>query len=302
MTGSRDGGIVVGDGPDAGLVWHYGNPVAEQRAMLAGEAVVELWNRPVIEISGPDRLTWLHALTTQRFEGLEPGVRTSAMVLSATGHITQVLHGIDDGESFTAWSEPGHGAALVEWLDRMKFMNRVEVRLRDDLKVWWVDGEERIVSDDDFADRSRAGVWAWNAIRIASRVPRIFVDTDFKTIPNEIALYGTQLDKGCYPGQETVARVWNLGRPPRRLVALHLDGSTDSLPDSGTPLLFDGREVGFVGSAARHHELGPIGLGLVKRNVPVDAVLSADGTAAAQETIVDPEVGLHFRPKGVGVR
>jgi folate-binding Fe-S cluster repair protein YgfZ len=104
------------------------------------------------------------------------------------------------------------------------------------------------------------------------------------------------LDKGCYRGQETVARVHTLGRPPRRLTLLHLDGSENRLPAQGAEVLLGDRPVGFVGSSARHHELGPIGLALLKRNVPVDAELRVDGIAAAQEVVVDPEVGLHVRP------
>ena len=88
-----------------------------------------------------------------------------------------------------------------------------------------------------------------------------------------------------------------LGRPPRRLTLLHLDGSANRLPAAGTDLLLDGRAVGFVGSSARHHELGPIALALVKRNVRLDAALDADGLPAAQEVVVDPEVGLHVRPR-----
>ena len=109
-------------------------------------------------------------------------------------------------------------------------------------------------------------------------------------------LMGTHLEKGCYRGQETVARVHTLGRPPRRLVQLHLDGSLSSLPETGASLMHNGRAVGFVGSSARHHELGPIALALVKRNVPIDAELLADEIPAAQETLVDPDVGLHIRP------
>jgi folate-binding Fe-S cluster repair protein YgfZ len=105
------------------------------------------------------------------------------------------------------------------------------------------------------------------------------------------------LDKGCYRGQETVARVQTLGRPPRRLVRLHLDGSVDALPRPGETLLAQGRDVGFVGGSARHHELGPLALGLIKRNVPTDAELVVEGIAAAQEALVDPEVGLHVRPQ-----
>jgi folate-binding Fe-S cluster repair protein YgfZ len=104
------------------------------------------------------------------------------------------------------------------------------------------------------------------------------------------------LNKGCYRGQETVARIQNVGHPPRRLVFLHLDGSVDRLPAHGSPLtLTDGTEVGFVGSAARHFELGPIGLGLVKRSVDVNATLLADGVAAAQEVIVSPEAGANVK-------
>jgi folate-binding Fe-S cluster repair protein YgfZ len=104
------------------------------------------------------------------------------------------------------------------------------------------------------------------------------------------------MDKGCYRGQETVARVHNLGRPPRRLTLLHLDGSENRLPAVGDELLDGDRTVGFVGTSARHHELGPIALALVKRNVPLDLQLSVDGLPVAQEVVVDPEVGLHVRP------
>ncbi|RMB61123.1 CAF17-like 4Fe-4S cluster assembly/insertion protein YgfZ [Tessaracoccus antarcticus] len=310
--------VLLDDGIDAGLVWHHGNPVAEGRAIANGLGVADLGNRDVVEVRGPDRLTWLHALTTQHLESLAPAVATTALVLAPTGHIEHVLHGVDDGESFLAWTEPGRGAALVEWLDRMRFMSRVEVRLRGDLRMaWfghkiavpegWTVRDSEIGGSDVFVpvdavlpgDESSAvpvGVWAYEAARIAAGVPRIFVDTDHRTIPNEIGLLGTHLEKGCYRGQETVARVHTLGRPPRRLVQLHLDGSLSSLPDGGAPLMLDGRAVGFVGSSARHHELGPIALGLVKRNVPVDAQLLADDIPAAQEALVDPDVGLHVRP------
>ena len=141
-------------------------------------------------------------------------------------------------------------------------------------------------------------MWAFEALRIERGEPRFGLDTDHRTIPNEVGWIGpaVHLDKGCYRGQETVARVHTLGRPPRRLVLLHLDGSENRLPPVGSAVSLDGRDVGFVGSSARHHELGPIALALVKRNVPVDATLSVDDMPAAQEVIVDPEVGLHVRP------
>src|ERR1700733_11044722 len=143
-----------------------------------------------------------------------------------------------------------------------------------------------------------AGLWAFEAARIAAHIPRPGLDTDHRTLPHEIGLIeaAVHLNKGCYRGQETVARIQNVGRPPRRLVFLHLDGSVDRLPAHGAPITTeDGTEVGFVGSAARHFELGPIGLGLIKRTVPADAPLLADGVAAAQEVIVPPDAGANVK-------
>ena len=142
-----------------------------------------------------------------------------------------------------------------------------------------------------------AGTWASEALRIAAGRPRFGLDTDHRTIPHEVGWIETavHLSKGCYRGQETVARVHNLGHPPRRLVLLHLDGSEDRLPVHGDAVQLDGTDVGFIGSAARHYELGPIALALVKRTTPVDATLRADGLAAAQETIVPPDAGANVQ-------
>jgi tRNA-modifying protein YgfZ len=136
-------------------------------------------------------------------------------------------------------------------------------------------------------DVPRAGLWAYEATRVAHRIPRWGWETDHKTIPAEAGFMASSvhLDKGCYRGQETVARVHHLGRPPRRLVLLHLDGvATDQPPAQGTPVELDGRQVGFVGTAVRHHELGMIALAVVKRNVADDARLIV-GESAAQ---IDP--------------
>src|SRR6266516_6005725 len=105
-----------------------------------------------------------------------------------------------------------------------------------------------------------AGMWAFEALRIAAHQPRLGLDTDHRTIPHEVGWIGSavKLDKGCYRGQETVARVHNLGHPPRRMVMLHLDGSVDRLPAHGDPVELDGAAVGFVGSAARPYALRPI--------------------------------------------
>ena len=129
-----------------------------------------------------------------------------------------------------------------------------------------------------------AGLWAYEAIRVEQRQPRLGWETDHRTIPAEAELTApaVHLDKGCYRGQETVARVHHLGRPPRRLVLLHLDGiATDQPPVQGTPVTLAERAVGFIGTAVRHHELGLVALAVLKRNVADDAELRV-GESVAQ--------------------
>ena len=316
-------GAVAGDGIDRDVAAHYGSFNGEQRTLEAGEGFVDLSHRDVVRVSGPDRLTWLHSLTTQHLESLAPRVWTGVLILSPNGHVEHAFFGYDDGESFTAFTEPGAAEALVTFLDRMRFMMRVEVTdVTDELALTWrprssvveegrspvskpqgaYDNYELIPRDQltTYAEAAgpACGLWAFEALRIARGEPRLGLDTDHRTIPNEAGWIGpaVHLDKGCYRGQETVARVHTLGRPPRRLTLLHLDGSENRLPTVGAELRHGDKVVGFVGTSARHHELGPIALAMVKRNVPLDVDLTVDGMPAAQEVIVDPEVGLHVRP------
>jgi folate-binding protein YgfZ len=131
-----------------------------------------------------------------------------------------------------------------------------------------------------------AGVWAYEAHRVAARRPRLGVDTDERTIPHEVGWIGTavHLDKGCYRGQETVARVHNLGKPPRMLVLLHLDGSTDR-PASGDAVLAGGRSVGQLGTVVDHVDEGPIALALLKRGLPADTPLTTGGESEVAAVI-----------------
>lgn len=300
--------VLVPTGIDAGAVWHYGDPYAEQKALAAGLAGVDLSHRPVFTISGPDRLTWLHAITSADFEHLQPGAPLNAFILNPQGHITQVFAAIDDGNTLRCHTEPGHVEALLAWLRKMVFAARVEIgEVDDELAVVIAPGAgAQVIARDEIEatlGQTRAGIWAMEAVRIAAGLPRIFLDTDERTLPNELAnpsetMLGpaVHLSKGCYPGQEAVARTYNLGRPPRRLTLLHLDGSTDTLPAVGADVLADGVVVGRMGSSERHYEFGPTGLALLKRNVPTGVELIVDGIAAAQEVLVDPDAGLHFRP------
>ncbi|GAC1327889.1 MAG: folate-binding protein YgfZ [Mycobacteriales bacterium] len=287
-------GAVAADAPDVGVAAHYGDPYREQRALAEGVATVDLSHRPVLRIAGPDRLSWLHSLTSQHLTDLPVDTWTQALVLSPHGHVEHHLQLVDDGAAVWAHVEPGTAAALLEFLQRMVFMTRVEVAdVTDDWAVLHSGGLDRLLPRAELAsfDGDLAGMWAYDALRVADRRPRLAVDTDHRTIPNEVGWLtrAVHLDKGCYRGQETVARVYNLGRPPRRLVLLHLDGSDSELPATGDPVTFDGRDVGRVGTAVRHYELGPIALALVKRNVPDDAALVAGATAARIDPTAEDE-------------
>ena len=307
-------GAVAGNGVDAGVAAHYGSFIGEQRTLASGDGFVDLSHRDVVRVAGADRLTWLHSLTTQYLLDLPPRTWTQALVLSPQGHVEHAFAGYDTGSEFLAHTEPGRAAALVEFLQGMRFMLEVEV---SDVSAHWdvvwrpgsdpdrpLEASYSLIEHGSLAAYAGAagppcGLWAFEALRIARGVPRFGIDTDHRTIPNEVGWIGpaVHLDKGCYRGQETVARVHTLGRPPRRLTLLHLDGTMNVLPAQGADVLLDGKSVGFVGSSARHHELGPIALALLKRNTPLEAPLLADGIAAAQEVLVDPEVGLHVRPR-----
>jgi folate-binding protein YgfZ len=323
-------GAVPGDGPDAGVARHYGDPLREQRALDRGAGLVDRSTRGVIAVPGPDRLSWLHSITSQHLSALADGTGTEGLVLSPHGHVEH--HFVVAELAGTTWldTEPGNAPALLAYLDSMRFLLRVEPRdATAELAVLTVAGPDAAAvlgaaglpvpparwavvpldgggfarrtrehevdllvprpSLTEIADRLAAagatpvGSWAYEAMRVEDRRPRLRFETDHRTIPHEVGWIGTavHLDKGCYRGQETVARVHNLGRPPRRLVLLHLSGERDELPAPGTPLVLDGRTVGFLGTAAHHHELGPVALGVVKRTVADGTVLDAAGTPAA---------------------
>ncbi len=298
-------GSVPADPPDAGVAAHYGDPLREQRWIVEGRASVDLSHRPVLRVSGADRLSWLHSLTSQHLEHLAPGIPTEALVLSPHGHVEHALSLVDDGEATWVHVEPGTAAALVGYLDSMRFWAKVEV---EDVSAAYAVvlapaavpgvpsratalGVESFVARDQLAAvlaGDLAGVEALEALRIAAGIPRLGRETDHRTIPHEVGWIGSavHLDKGCYRGQETVARVHNLGRPPRRLVLLHLDGSDSELPGHGDPVMAGERQVGTVTSSGRHYELGPIALAVIKRSTPVEEPLVAGGVAAAQEVLV----------------
>jgi folate-binding protein YgfZ len=322
---------------------HYGDPLREQRTLAEAAGLVDRSDRDVLAVPGPDRLSWLHSLTSQHLERLGEGTGTEALVLSPHGHVEHHLVLAELGGTVWADVEPGTGPALLAFLQRMVFMLRVEPSLGTDawalLSVVGPDGDavlsaaglpvpgpaevravdgggwvrrvpplgdgtaaavDLLVPRAELAARAEAllaagatpaGLDAYEALRVEARRPRAGVDTDHRTIPNELEWLRTavHLDKGCYRGQETVARVHNLGRPPRRLVLLHLDGLSEELPAPGAPVLAGSREVGRAGTVVRHHELGVVALALVKRSVAPGTALTVAGAAAALDPDDAPE-------------
>ena len=296
--------VLVEEGPDKGAIWHFGEPVKEQRAIEAGTAWADLSHLSVVAVSGDDRLKWLHDLTTQFLNDLGVGIWKSAMILDPQGHVEYQFNLVDDGTTTWLVLDPGYADTLVAYLTKMKFMLKVDVRdASEEFAVFRAPGASTelggpfaLVPRNEVAQMTitfnavatQVGTWALDAERVAAHRPRIGFETDHKSIPNELGVLNgaVHMNKGCYRGQETVAKIFNLGNPPRRLVMLHLDGSDVGFPATGTKVENDGVVVGFIGTVARHHELGTIALAMIKRNTPIDATLTVDGIPASQQVIV----------------
>lgn len=357
---------VPADGLDAGVAAHYGNPMVEQRRLAAGTAIVDLSHRGVLSVTGPDRRSWLNSMTSQALDRLAPGESSETLVLDNNGRVEYDARVLDDGVTTWLLLEAAELPGLKAWLERMRFMLRVEVADESEhyatigtmapdaaalaalalpaaapngVPLVWTDpwtavapgGWQYAATDEHpasawhwhevlvprselgaLAERvaagtpTAAGTLALEALRIAAWRPRLALDGDEKTIPHELDWLrsAVHLNKGCYRGQETVAKVHNLGHPPRRLVMLHLDGSDTILPVHGDEVLAEKvrpeteaewKLVGQITSAAIHHELGPIALAVVKRNVPIDLQLEVrahgEKIAAAQQAIVPTDAG-----------
>ena len=313
--------------PDAGAVWHLGDPLGEQRAAEHDAVVVDRSNRAVITLTGADRRGWLHSISTQHVADLPDRTCTENLSLDGQGRVEDHWQQTELGGVTYLDTEPWRGEPLLAHLTKMVFWSDVQVT-GSDLAVLSLIGPRlgdpavlEALGLDALPDESRAsalprggfvrrvpgtqleldmlvpradiahwmktmdavgvrraGIWAYEAHRVAAQRPRLGLDTDERTIPHEVAWIGraVHLDKGCYRGQETVARVHNLGRPPRMLVLVHLDGSSER-PQAGDPLLAGGRAVGRLGTVVDHVDLGPIALALLKRGVPAGTELITGG-------------------------
>lgn len=334
---SKFPGYVADDELDRGVAAHYGNPLPEQRLLARRVAMVDRSNRGLVIVSGPDRLSWLHSLTSQHLSALGDKSSIEGLILSPHGHVEHDMWFTEHDSLVWIDCEPGTSADLAAYLDKMRFMLRVEVAdVSADYAMLSIVGPEaagkvaqvfgslpepgEIVADGPLlskgfvravpwrgqydvvvpaaayevvvgaltaADVAPAGMLAFEAIRVEAMRPRFGKETDHRTIPHEVGWIqsAVHLNKGCYRGQETVARVQNLGRPPRRLVRLHLDGSLHGLPEQGAEVVNGGRVVGFVGTSVLHFEDGPVALAVIKRNIADGAdllVRDGDGEIAAK--------------------
>jgi folate-binding protein YgfZ len=329
--------------PDAGATWHFGDPLGEQRSALTDAVVVDRSHRGVITLAGPDRLSWLHNISSQHVAGLADGETVENLSLDGQGRVEDHWIQTDLGGVSYLDTEPWRAEPLLAYLKRMVFWASVVAdagdyrvlsllgpaladpsvlaalrldALPDERMAVALDGggfvrrmpsyfDGPAVALDLLVPRETtpawlqrlqgaavrpAGVWAYEAHRVAGLRPRLGVDTDERTIPHEVGWISSavHLDKGCYRGQETVARVHNLGKPPRMLVLAHLDGSV-SRPVTGSPLLAGGRAVGRLGTVVDHVDLGPVGLALVKRGVSPDTPLTVTTEEGEVAATIDPD-------------
>jgi folate-binding protein YgfZ len=314
-------------GPDTGAVWHYGDPLGEQRAAMDEAVVVDRSHRVVLKLTGGERKSWLHNISTQHVSELPEGTVTQNLSLDGQGRVEDHWIQTELGDATYLDTESPRGEPLLAYLRKMVFWADVAIEPTDlavlsllgpqlaDGRVLGALGLDSLPAENtatplpdggfvrrmsgpgieldlvvpsaqaaDWLDRltaagvRRAGVWAYEAYRVVALRPRLGVDTDERTIPHEVGWIGNavHLDKGCYRGQETVARVHNLGKPPRMLVLLHLDGSTDR-PTTGDPVLAGGRAVGRLGTVVDHVDLGPVALALLKRGLLADTALTTGG-------------------------
>ncbi len=185
---------------------------------------------------------------------------------------------------------PGGGFLRSVWFGELYAVDLLVPR--ESLTDWW--------STLTGAGIRQAGTLAYEALRVEALRPRIEFDTDERAIPHEMGWIhsAAHVAKGCYRGQETVAKVHNVGKPPRRMVMLHLDGSVEIRPEAGDPVWHGQRKIGRVGSVVLHHELGPVALALLKRSADVDAELVAGDAeqeravaAAVEPDSVPPDTG-----------
>jgi folate-binding protein YgfZ len=300
---------------------HFGNPLGEQRQLLQSQAAIHRIDEQVLLLSGEDALSWLHSITSQNIKNLKLGESTETLVLTPTGHIEHQIKVVAFDGGLYLIVNKDRAPALLKWLIQMRFRSKVEIS-ETDLDIWggfgdlglselvWVDGfdaepkgsvryaaevqsfpyREYLLAPRKKPELAEAGMLAFDALRIAAGRPEI-TDIDDRSLPHEFDWLASSvhLSKGCYRGQETVAKVHNLGHPPRRLIVLNLEVG-DTVANPGEEISYQGKLVGKVLAGALHYEAGSLALGLVNRNTPY-LDLEVCGMTASQRVLVPADAG-----------
>ncbi len=303
------------------------NPFVDQRRLVDGDAAVSV-TAGVVLVTGPDRFTILNATLSQDLRGLAVGDSRDALELDAHGRIRHSMHVLESTEGTLLIVPETPGADVAAWLDARIFMEDVEaLDVTAQYSVWggavafgdlaWTDPWPTVVPGGVTYGNQTVPAWNWvetllpagdmptvdivdaglvDPLRVVAGRPSM-AEVDDRSLPHELDWLRTavHLSKGCYPGQETVSKIHNVGHPPRRLVRLHLDGSESVFAEAGDSVLVNGVAIGMITTAGNHCEDGPVALAVIKRTVDVKdelIVLHDDHPlAATQEVLVPPSAG-----------
>lgn len=303
------------------------NPFVDQRRLVGGDAAVAV-TAGVVRVTGTDRFDVLNAVLSQDVRGLAVGDSRDALELDGQGRIRHSVHVLEAPDATMLIVHGATGAEFAAWLDARIFMEDVQaVDADSDFSIWgsavalgelaWTDPWPTIVPGGVTYGDATIPEWSWvetllakgqrpavdtvaselvDPLRIVAGRPAM-AEVDDRSLPHELDWLRTavHLSKGCYPGQETVAKIHNVGHPPRRLVRLHLDGSESVFAEAGDSVMRGDEAIGVVTTAGNHFDEGPVALAVIKRSVDVDAslvVLHGDHPlAATQDVIVPPTAG-----------
>lgn len=273
-------------------------PADHLAALAQGRAAVDLSRHRKIRVGGGDARRWLHDLVTADVASLEPGAGRRSLLLDPTGHIRADLQVACDDEGFWLFqdaeqpepvdaalmpyvlSSDVHLADLTTEFDLIGLPGATTERggfrpsmLGEGRDLLTETGSATTADDDRLpVDDDAVEVW-----RIRAGRARMGVDFDRSSIPAEAGLeHAIDETKGCFLGQESVARVRNLGHPPR--VLRHL-GSAGSVHAGSTVMTEDGREAGSVTSSAAGDDGGSVMLATVVWSLRDEALVDSDGVA-----------------------
>jgi len=252
--------------------------------------------RAYVGVTGPEAASYLQRMVSNDVEALAPGEACQALLLTAKARIVAPLTVLRRGpHDFLLLTEPSLGDRVVKELLRFRFAAKCAIEAERHASTIVLGGPPppgsiptpdygvpayELVDDDEAAAGSIAGA-ELERLRILARTPAWGRELDDRVLPAEAGLEERAISftKGCFPGQEPVARLHYRGHPNRGLRLLGLAG--DDLPAYDAELALDGRPVGRITSAVADGGR-VLALAYVRREVPADAVLHHGSRAATQ--------------------